>query len=94
MILDHKLQRMLNDSKIAQLNSERPLHQTAVPNKTEFFFTKSKKTVSEHTAVWCKGLSELSCPILESFNILCNLWSKIIHLIKSGLHTDIVVESI
>ena len=30
MILDHKLQRMLNDSKIAQLNSERPLHQTAV----------------------------------------------------------------
>ena len=31
MILDHKLQRMLNDSKIAQLNSESPLHQTAVP---------------------------------------------------------------
>ena len=31
--LDHKLQRMLNDSKIAQLNSERPLHQTAVPLK-------------------------------------------------------------
>ena len=31
IILDHKLQRMLNDSKIAQLNSERPLHQTAVP---------------------------------------------------------------
>ena len=30
MILDQKLQRMLNDSKIAQLNSERPLHQTAV----------------------------------------------------------------
>ena len=30
IILDHKLQRMLNDSKIAQLNSERPLHQTAV----------------------------------------------------------------
>ena len=30
MILDHKLQRMLNYSKIAQLNSERPLHQTAV----------------------------------------------------------------
>ena len=30
MILDHNLQRMLNDSKIAQLNSERPLHQTAV----------------------------------------------------------------
>ena len=30
MILDHKLQRMLNDSKIGQLNSERPLHQTAV----------------------------------------------------------------
>ena len=30
MILDHKLQRMLNDSKIAQLNSERPLRQTAV----------------------------------------------------------------
>ena len=30
MILDHKLQRMLNDSKIDQLNSERPLHQTAV----------------------------------------------------------------
>ena len=32
MILDQKLQRMLNDSKIAQLNSERPLHQTAVFN--------------------------------------------------------------
>ena len=30
MILDHKLQRMLNDSKIAQLIFERPLHQTAV----------------------------------------------------------------
>ena len=30
MILDHKLQRILNDSKIAQLNSERPSHQTAV----------------------------------------------------------------
>ena len=30
MILDHKLQRMLDDSKIAQLNSERPLHQTAL----------------------------------------------------------------
>ena len=33
IILDHKLQRMLNDSKIAQLNSERPLHQTAVCDK-------------------------------------------------------------
>ena len=31
IILDHKLQRMLNDSKIAQLISERPSHQTAVP---------------------------------------------------------------
>ena len=30
MILDHNLQKMLNDSKIAQLNFERPLHQTAV----------------------------------------------------------------
>ena len=30
IILDHKLQRMLNDSKIGQLHSERPLHQTAV----------------------------------------------------------------
>ena len=30
MILDQKLQRMLNDSKIAQLNSERLLHQTSV----------------------------------------------------------------
>ena len=45
------------------------------------------------TAVWCKGLSELSCPISKSFNILCNLWSKIIHLRKSGLPIDIVVES-
>ena len=45
------------------------------------------------TAVWCRGLSELSCAILESFNILCNLWSKIIHVRKSGLHIDIVVES-
>ena len=45
------------------------------------------------TAVWCKGLSELSCAILESFNILCNLWSKIIHLRKSGLHIDMMVES-
>ena len=34
MILDHKLQRMLNDSKIAQVNSERPLHQTAVDPKS------------------------------------------------------------
>ena len=39
-------------------------------------------TISYSTAVWCKGLSELSCAILESFNILCNLWSEIIHLIK------------
>ena len=30
MILDHNLQRMLNGFKIRQLNSERPLHQTAV----------------------------------------------------------------
>ena len=30
IILDHKLQRMLTDSKIGQLNSKRPLHQTAV----------------------------------------------------------------
>ena len=52
-----------------------------------------KKYTALRTAVWCKGLSELSCAILESFNILCDLWSKIIHLIKSGLHTDIVVES-
>ena len=50
-------------------------------------------TVSYSTAVWCKGLSELSCAILESFNILYNLWSKIIHLRKSGLLPDIVVES-
>ena len=35
IILDHKLQRMLNDSKIGQLNSERPLHQTAV-SSTEY----------------------------------------------------------
>ena len=45
------------------------------------------------TAVWCKSLSELSCAILESFNILCNSWFKIIRLRKSGLHIDIVVES-
>ena len=36
MILDQKLQRMLNDSKIAQLNSERPLHQTAVYPDIQF----------------------------------------------------------
>ena len=36
MILDHKLQRMLNDSKIAQLNSERPLHQTVVTLNPHF----------------------------------------------------------
>ena len=53
--------------------------------------TETKKLL--HTAVWCKGLSELSYAILESFNILCNLWFKIIHLRKSGLHIDIVVES-
>ena len=34
------------------------------------------------TAVWRKGLLELRCAILEAFNILCNLWSKIIHLRK------------
>ena len=39
MILDHKLQRMLNDSKIAQLNSERPLHQTAVCCGLSIFFS-------------------------------------------------------
>ena len=39
MILDHKLQRMLNDSKIAQLNSERPLHQTAVWRAAQDVFT-------------------------------------------------------
>ena len=36
IILDHKLQRMLNDSKIAQLNSERPLHQTVVTLNPHF----------------------------------------------------------
>ena len=69
-------------------------------DKSPFPFQKvAKKHVSKgkerslFTAVWCKGLSELSCAILESSNILCNLWSKIIHLRKSGLHIDIVVES-
>ena len=38
MILDHKLQRMFNDFKIGQLNSERPLHQTAVFKELELFF--------------------------------------------------------
>ena len=28
------------------------------------------------TAVWCKGLSELNCAILESFNILFNFCLK------------------
>ena len=37
MILDHKLQRMFNDFKIGQLNSERPLHQTAVLFKFQQF---------------------------------------------------------
>ena len=37
IILDHKIQRMLNDSKIGQLNSERPLHQTAVLCISLFF---------------------------------------------------------
>ena len=42
MILDHKLQRMLNDSIIEQLNSERPLHQTAVlSNKAEPCLTRA-----------------------------------------------------
>ena len=44
MILDHKLQRMLNDSKIAQLNSERPLHQTAV------LFEISQSEINENIA--------------------------------------------
>ena len=43
MILDQKLQRMLNDSKIAQLNSERPLHQTAVK-----FFLQKKSLFSNY----------------------------------------------
>ena len=58
-----------------------------------FSFLLRLKVKPGITAVWCKGLSELSCAILESFNILCNFWSKIIHLRKSGLHIDIVVES-
>ena len=69
-------------------------------DKSPFPFQKvAKKHVSKgkerslFTAVRCKGLSELSCAILESSNILCNLWSKIIHLRKSGLHIDIVLES-
>ena len=28
------------------------------------------RVAPNYTAVWCKGLSELSCAILESFNIL------------------------
>ena len=51
MILDHKLQRMLNDSKIAQLNSERPLHQTAVMDILRIFekslFSRSRRSQSE-----------------------------------------------
>ena len=48
MILDQKLQRMFNDSKIAQLNSERPLHQRAVVANLHTFgvlFTGSNNTV-------------------------------------------------
>ena len=45
MILDQKLQRMLNDSKIAQLNSERPLHQTAVSHQTSSLEIKKNHNV-------------------------------------------------
>ena len=38
MILDHKLQRMLNGFKIGQLNSESPLHQTAVSYLFELLY--------------------------------------------------------
>ena len=37
IILDHKLQRMLNDSQIAQLIFERPLHQRAVRRSLNYF---------------------------------------------------------
>ena len=64
MILDQKLQRMLNDSKIAQLNSERPLHQTAV---------------SAHLVGWAEwklplGFS-LSCQMLKAYLMVVDIFS-------------------
>ena len=70
-----------------------PSERLFVVVQDNLFWIVRKNANSQHTAVWCKGLSELSCAILESLNILCNLWSKIIFLRKSGLHIDIVVES-
>ena len=52
MILDHKLQRMLNASKIAQLNSERPLHQTAVPPGWPFQGKKLYRLRPAHTLTY------------------------------------------
>ena len=71
MILDHKLQRMLNDSKIAQLNSERPLHQTAVCWLFAFFLTIQKRLSWTTTKSRSEGqfakyvvvtVSKTSCP--------------------------------
>ena len=73
MILDHKLQRMLNDSEIAQLDSERPLHQTAVtldwPIQREFCLRKSKCHCS--VSIFCRHHAkyfphcQYFCPALE-----------------------------
>ena len=49
MILDHKLQRMLNDSKTAQLNFERPFHQTAVGALS------SKSCVNSPCIIWMES---------------------------------------
>ena len=73
MILDHKLQRMLNDSKIAQLNSERPLHQTAVlnifPQNMVIKVSVSDNLVSSYRS-WYDILSQLHfCRARMSSNV-------------------------
>ena len=70
IILDHKLQRMLNDSKIAQLNSERPLHQTAVG---EYFKQHQSSVLSKN--ILTKYPRPSGIP-LHSFKKFSHIWME------------------
>ena len=65
MILVHKLQRMFNGFKIGQLNSERPLHQTAVTVATTKYGTSGQVGQKQIVAI-NRFFSSLFC-------VLCSI---------------------
>ena len=64
--IGHNLQKMLNDSKIAQFNSERPLHQTAVDDDDDdydFNFQNLERPIGASyspTLSLCSSLHEVA----------------------------------